>query len=129
MKNHHMHHWHGYKAQINQLLSIIIYASIQTKQNGIYRGSGKERGRGFAELLHVDATVVTARRTARFLGAAVTTRRRGPGDGDGRADDAVPGCGGDGGGDGRGGNGVVPGIAVKAEEWDGNGGEGRAGRR
>jgi hypothetical protein len=24
MKNHHMYHWHGHKAQINQLLSIII---------------------------------------------------------------------------------------------------------
>jgi hypothetical protein len=24
MKKHHRHHWHGHKAQINQLLSIII---------------------------------------------------------------------------------------------------------
>jgi hypothetical protein len=73
--------------------------------------------------------VVMAQRTAQFPGAVVTTRRCGPGDGDGRADDAVPGCGGDGGGGGRGGSGVVLGAAVKAEEWDGNGGEGRAGRR
>jgi hypothetical protein len=71
MKNHHRHHWHGYKAQINQFLSIIIYANIQTQQNRINRESEKERGRGFAELLQVDAAAVMAGRTAWFSSEAV----------------------------------------------------------
>jgi hypothetical protein len=39
---------------------------------------------------------VTAGQTSRFPGAVGTTGWRGPDDGDGRADDTVPGCGGDG---------------------------------
>jgi hypothetical protein len=40
---------------------------------------------------------VTAGKTSQLLGAAVTVRRRGPEGDDDRADDTVPGCGGDGG--------------------------------
>jgi hypothetical protein len=127
MKNHHSHHLHGHKAQINQLLSIIISANIQTLQNRIYRGSGKERGRVFAELLQVDTAVVTVGRTVRFTSTTVMAGRCGPGGGDGRADGVVPWSGddGDGGGGSRGGGDMVPGAAVKAEEErDGDGGGG-----
>jgi hypothetical protein len=49
---------------------------METQQNGIYRGNGKERGRGFAKLLQVDDTVVvTAGRMARFPDATVTAER------------------------------------------------------
>jgi hypothetical protein len=103
MKNHHRHHLHGHKGQINQLLSIIIYANIQTQQNIFYRGNGKEREREreFAELLQVDAMVVMA-------------EWRGLSGGDGRADGVVPkrGGDGDGSGGGRGGGGVVLGVVV-----------------
>jgi hypothetical protein len=74
---------------------------------------------------------VTARRTAWFPSMAMMVRWRGPGGGDGRADDVVPGRSGDGGGGGRRGGGVVLGAAVKVEEERdglvlGCGGEGRA---
>jgi hypothetical protein len=77
-------------------------------------------------LLQVDATVVTTGRMVRFLGATVTTERRGPNGGDDRADGAVLGCGGDDDGDGGGrGGGMVPGTTVKAkEERDDDGGGG-----
>jgi hypothetical protein len=60
---------------------------------------------------------VTAGRTARFPGEAMTAVWRAPGGGEGRVDEVVPGCGSDG---------VVP---MVEEEWDnavpGGGGEGR----
>jgi hypothetical protein len=84
-------------------------------------------------LLQVDAAAVTTGRMARFPGATVTTERRGPNGGDGRADGAVPGCGGDDYGDGGGrGGGMVRGTTVKAKEErddDGGGGAGWLGSR
>jgi hypothetical protein len=73
---------------------------------------------------------VTAERIARFPGAVVMTEWRGPDDGDDRAYDAVPGCGGDGDGSGadQGGGDIVSGAVVKLEEErDGDGGEGGEG--
>jgi hypothetical protein len=73
---------------------------------------------------------VTAGRTARSPGMAVMTGRCGPSGGDGRADDTVPGHGGDsnGAGGSQGGDSVVPGVVVKVEEErDGDGGEGGGG--
>jgi hypothetical protein len=93
--------------------------------------SGKERGRGFAELLQVDMAAVTARRMAWFLVAAVMSRQCRPGGGDGWADDAIPRYGGDGGEGGQGGSGLLPGMTLKAEEErDGDSyGGGGAGQR
>jgi hypothetical protein len=69
-----------------------------------------------------------AKRVAQFPGVAATVRWRGPGGGDGRADGAVPGRGGDGdeGGGSRGGGSMILGTEMKAEEEerDGDGGEG-----
>jgi hypothetical protein len=65
-------------------------------------------------------------------GAAVTAERCGPGGSDGRADGVIPVCGGDGdvSGSGRGRGGLVPGVALKAEEeQDGYDSEGGAGQR
>jgi hypothetical protein len=70
-------------------------------------------------------------RPTRFLGAAVMARWHEPGNGDGRVDDAIPECSGDGSGSGggRGGSDVVP---TAKEEWDsavpGHDGEGRVDR-
>jgi hypothetical protein len=65
---------------------------------------------------------VMARRTARFLAAAMTVGRCIPRGGDGRAHNTVPRHGG---GGGRGGGGLFPGAALKAEEErDSDGGEG-----
>jgi hypothetical protein len=50
----------------------------------------------------VDQTAVTAGRTARFPGTVMIVDWCGHGGGDGRMDDAVPGCGGDGDGGGGG---------------------------
>jgi hypothetical protein len=85
---------------------------------------------------------VAARRTSRFLSAAVRAGRCGPGGTDDRGDDAVPGCGDDGradgvvpgrigNGDGIGGDqGGVGVVSMAKEEQDGTipgcDGEGRA---
>jgi hypothetical protein len=46
---------------------------METQQNGIYRGNGKERGRGFAKLLQVDDTVVVT--TVEAVGEAAVWSR------------------------------------------------------
>jgi hypothetical protein len=96
----HRHHWHGHKAQINQLLSIIIQAN--TAKWNLQRQRERERERERERVLSNCWRWKRFRRSGpgggdiREDGAVVTIGRRGPGGGDGREDDMVPGRGGDG---------------------------------
>jgi hypothetical protein len=106
---------------MNTKLRLIETAGRRERER-VYRTAAGGRGQG-----GMDQAVVTIGRTTWFPGVIMTTGWRGPANSDGRADDAVPGRGGDsnGGGGGQGGGCVAPMV----EEQDGvilrHGGEGR----